>query len=208
MIKYIRKLYLEENNEFYSKLIIGMDFLEKISFKLNTKFKINIKSLPWYKNIIEIYVPKSFEFYELCKNDDFDFYKYSDIWMRESFVGYISQIEKFIKFFVKKSLNINENLSFYKSINKLDDILEKYKEKISIDWPLSVSEIKDNLHRWRKLQNKNKHDEENIDSNYFFEGENNNTLIEISSDILEYVSDGIFQIICPLLFLLTEILEN
>lgn len=194
MIKYTRMQYLQENNSFYSNLMLGIKILEEISFKLNTKFEIDIKALPWYKNIIEIHVPKAFEFYKLCKNDDFDFDKYSDIWMRESFVGYISQIEKFIKFFVKKSLNINENLSFDDSINKLDDILEQYKEKISRNWSLSVFEIKDNLHRWRKLQNRNKHDEKNIDSNYFFKGKNDHTLIAMPSDILEYVLDGVFEL--------------
>ena len=54
------------------------------------KFGFNIKSKPWYKNIIEIYIPKAYKFYNNCKDINFDIENYNNRWIRKDFKSFIS----------------------------------------------------------------------------------------------------------------------
>ena len=60
-----------ENVQYYSSLSIGLNFLKQISNEL-CMFNIDIRSKPWYENLMEIYVPKTFEFYNNCKKCNFN----------------------------------------------------------------------------------------------------------------------------------------
>lgn len=78
----------------------GFQHLESL-FKELKKFGINIKSKPWYKNIIEIYIPEAYKFYDNCKKTDFNIENYNNQWIRKDFKSFIYELEKFIIFFSK-----------------------------------------------------------------------------------------------------------
>ena len=53
-----RDEYIKENQEYINNLKNELIHLEALSNKL-IAYKIDIKQKPWYKNIMEIYVPKA-----------------------------------------------------------------------------------------------------------------------------------------------------
>lgn len=194
IVNFKRDEYIKENQEYINNLKNGLSHLEVFSNKLIT-YKIDIKQKPWYKNIIEIYVPKAQEYFEKCNDLNFDISKANDIWIRSEYKSFLSEVEKFTKFFIKQTLELDD-IKFYRSINELDNVVLKYKNLFSEDWAKEISNIKDNLHRWRNNYNENKHDEDKMDDSFYTE---NNIGFGLGNDILEYVSDFIYRILCPLL---------
>lgn len=206
MDKFFKDKYLEQNKEYYTHLIDGLKHLEILCIKL-IKYKINIKDKPWYKNIIKYYVPDAKKFYSNCNKEEFNIDDYNKQWMRTGFKSFLSEIEKFIKFITRNSLHIETN-TFNSEINNLKKIKDKYKMIFNDErLELQIDLIHDQLHHWRNIQNKNKHEEEHWDSNYYIT-DNHRTLIAGGNDILEYVSDSIYQIINPLLLILIIIFES
>ena len=89
MNNFLKQKYLAENDEYIERLNKGFQHLESL-FKELKKFGINIKSKPWYKNIIEIYIPKAYKFYNNCKDINFDIENYNNRWIRKDFKSFIS----------------------------------------------------------------------------------------------------------------------
>lgn len=179
-----RDQYIKENQEYINNLKNELIHLEVLSNKL-IAYKINIKQKPWYKNIMEIYVPKAQEYFEKCNDQNFDISKANDIWIRSEYKSFLSEVEKFIKFFIQQTLELN-NIKFYRSINELGNVVLKYKNLFSKDWENEILNIKDILHIWRGNYNENKHDEDKMDDCFYIE---NNIGFGLGNDILEYVSD-------------------
>ena len=198
-----RKDYLMENDQYYSNLNIGLNYLKQISNELCT-FNVDIRNKPWYKNLMEIYVPKTFEFYNNCKKCNFNIEKFNDIWIRSEYKSLLSEVEKFIKFIIKTIFKM-EDINFNRSINELENVVLKYKNLFNKNWENSILNIKDILHIWRNNYNENKHDEEKIDDSFYIQGKAG---ICIGNDILEYVSDFVYRIVCPLLESLLIIVKN
>jgi len=73
-----RDEYIKENQEYINNLNDGLIYLEEISKKL-IAYEIDVKHKPWYKNIIEIYVPKAQKYGERCNDPNFDISKANDI---------------------------------------------------------------------------------------------------------------------------------
>lgn len=203
--KNYRKEYLEENETFYKELDLGICHLNILINKLNN-FNINIISKSWYKNFIQIYLIDALEYYNNCKKDDFDICVSNNIWMRSSCKSFLSEVEKFIKFFVKTILNIdNKNINFCYAINKLDFIVQKYKNLFNDKgWELQIENIKNHLHKWRKNYNENKH-EDKMDDNIYIEQKKCNIL---ENDILQYMWTFVVQIMNPLLLTMLVIFDN
>ena len=199
----IRNDYLKENEQYLTNLKNGLNNLKEISNQL-LSYNINIETKPWYKNLVEIYIPKTFDFYNNCKNDNFDIDTANDIWMRIEYKSFLSEVEKFTKFIIKSILKV-EGINFNGAINKLENVILEYKSLFEPEWEPQILEIKTNLHRWRKNYNENKHDEEKMDDSFYIE---DRTLTSIGSDILEYISDFICYIVCPLLVTLLIITKN
>lgn len=189
-----RDEYIKENQEYINNLNDGLIYLEEISKKL-IAYEIDVKHKPWYKNIIEIYVPKAQKYGERCNDPNFDISKANDIWIRSEYKSFLSEVEKFIKFFIYETLG-PDNDNFSKAINEFDDVVSKYKERFDEGWESVLLEIKDNLHRWRRNYNENKHDKDKMDDSSYTK---NKTCTILGDDILEYVSDFIYRILCPLL---------
>lgn len=205
-----KKEYLLENDEYIERLNKGLQHLESL-FKELMKFEIDIKSKPWYKNIVEIYIPEAYKFYDNCKNTDFNIENYNNKWIRKDFKSFISELEKFIIFFSKIYQNKETSESFFRETNNI-------KNKLIVDfkclfepnddlWERDMINIHDQLHNWRNIQNKNKHEDEHLDSNYYID-KNKMSLTATGNDVLEYVSDSIWYIIKPLLSTLIVILKK
>lgn len=189
-----RDEYIKENQEYINNLNDGLIHLEEIYNKL-IAYKIDIKQKPWYKNVMEIYVPKAQEYFEKCNDPNFDISKANDIWIRSEYKSFLSEVEKFIKFFIYQTLEL-DNINFFGSINKLDNVVSRYKERFNQSWEIEILNIKDSLHRWRSNYNENKHEKDKIDDCFYIE---NKIGFVLGNDILEYVSDFIYRILCPLL---------
>ncbi|MEG1821123.1 MAG: hypothetical protein RR201_02645 [Malacoplasma sp.] len=204
MNKKIWSNWLSENEECITKLNIGIQLLETHKIELNQNFKIDISSKPWYKNIVEIYIPQAIEFYKKCKDDKFNIDEYNDKWMRGSFKSFISEIEKFNKFIIKTIFDIVPN-NFCGAINDLKKIIKDYKHLFVAcvgtqnAWEEEINQIIVVLDNWRNVQNKNKHEHEHLDNSYY---SNSKTAFIIDVDVLQYISDSIYQIINPLLLTL------
>lgn len=198
-----RENYLLENEQYFNNLKNGLNYLEEISNQLLI-YDIDIKTKPWYKNLIEIYIPKTFDFYNNCKNDNFDIEKANDVWIRSEYKSFLSEVERFTKFIVKSILKL-ENINFYRVINELTNVVKNYKNLFDKIWEDEILNIKDILHIWRGNQNENKHDEDKIDDNFYIE---KCIGFLIGNDILEFVSDFVWRIICPLLASLLIIIKN
>lgn len=190
----MRDKHIKEDQEYINNLNDGLIYLEEISNKLIT-CEINVKQKPWYKNIIEIYVPKAQKYGERCNAPNFDISKANDIWIRSEYKSFLSEVEKFIKFFIYETLGLDKD-NFSKAINEFNNVVSEYKERFNQDWESEMLEIKDNLHRWRINYNENKHDKDKMDDCSYIENE---TCTVLGDDILEYVSDFICKILCPLL---------
>ena len=67
--------------------------------------------------------------------------------------------------------------------------------------------IHEQLNNWRNIQNKNKHEDEHLDSNYYID-KNKMSLTATGNDVLEYVSDSIWLLINLLLRVIIVILNN
>ena len=67
--------------------------------------------------------------------------------------------------------------------------------------------IHEQLHNWRNIQNKNKHEDEHFDSNYFID-KNKMSLTTTPDDVLGYVSESIWHLINLLLRAIIVILNN
>lgn len=156
-----RDEYIKKNQEYINNLNDGLICLEEISNKLIT-YKIDVKQTPWYKNIIEIYVPKAQKYDERCNEQNFDIIKANDIWMRSEYKSFLSEVEKFIKFFIYQTLGLDD-ITFFRVINEFNNVVSKYKERFDEGWESVLLEIKDNLHRWRSNYNENKHDKDKMD---------------------------------------------
>lgn len=189
-----RDEYIKENQEYLNNLNDGLIYLEEIYNKL-IAYKIDIKQKPWYKNVMEIYVPKAQEYIERCNDPNFDISKTNDIWIRSEYKSFLSEVEKFISFFIYQTLGL-DNINFFRSINEFDNVVSRYKERFNQSWEIEILNIKDNLHRWRSNYNENKHDKDKIDDCFYIE---NKIGFFLGNDILEYVSDFIYRILCPLL---------
>lgn len=74
-------------------------------------------------------------------------------------------------------------------------------------WESTMISIHDQLHNWRNIQNKNKHEDEHLDSNYYID-KNKISLTVTGNDVLEYVSDSIWHIMNTLLRAIIVILNN
>ena len=199
----IRQNYLKDNEFGYENLNYSLKALDSLKEDL-IKLKINIEEKPWYKNILEIHVRNAIEFYNNCKKYDFDYEKENDKWIRNDFKSFMSEVEKFTKFIVKRILKINKNISFNDSINKLDDIIKKYKHYFNAEWTQDIKLIKWNLNIWRQKYNENKHDEEKEENNVLIK---KRTAFILDKDVLFYTSTFLFYMI-PLLVTLMVILIN
>lgn len=199
----IRQNYLKDNEFGYENLNYYLKELDSLKEDL-IKLKINIEEKPWYKNILEIHVRNAIEFYNNCKKYDFDYEKENDKWIRNDFKSFMSEVEKFTKFIIKTILKIDENIDFYKSINKLDDIIKKYKHYFNAEWTQDIKLIQWNLNIWRQKYNENKHDEEKKDNNVFIK---KTTAFILDTDVLFYTSTFLSYMI-PLLVTLMVILIN
>lgn len=191
-----REDLIKENEEFYSILNSASNNLSFFCLKLEEILKKDILNKPWYKNITEIYIDQANEYYKKCKIKDFDFIESDNMWMRRDFNNYVTNIEKFIKFFINESLSI-KGLKFSQAIELLSSVVKKFKvqfNNILPNWPSWIDIIKCNLHWYRKVQNKNKHEEDHMDSNYF-DDLKNKFLISIDSDVLSIVSKTLENII-------------
>ena len=189
-----RDEYIKENQEYINNLKNGLIYLEALSNELIV-YKIDIKQKPWYKNIMEIYVPKAQEYFEKCNDQNFDISKANDIWIRSEYKSFLSEVEKFIKFFIKQTLELNK-INFYRSINEIDNVVSKYKNLFIKDWEDEILNIKYILDKWRGNSNENKHDEEKMDDCFYIE---DNIGFGLGNDVLEFVSDFIYRILNPLL---------
>ena len=199
----IRQNYLKDNEFGYENLNYSLKALDSLKEDL-IKLKINIEEKPWYKNILEIHVRNAIEFYNNCKKYDFDYEKENDKWIRNDFKSFMSEVEKFTKFIVKRILKINKNISFNDSINKLDDIIKKYKHYFNAEWTQDIKLFKWNLNIWRQKYNENKHDEEKEENNVLIK---KRTAFILDKDVLFYTSTFLFYMI-PLLVTLMVILIN
>ena len=199
----IRQNYFKDNEFGYKNLNYSLKALDSLKEDL-IKLKINIEEKPWYKNILEIHVRNAIEFYNNCKKYDFDYKKENDEWIRNHFKSFMSEVEKFTKFIVKRILKINKNISFNDSINKLDDIINKYKNCFNKQWTQDIKLIQWNLNIWRQKYNENKHDEEKEDNNVFIK---KTTAFILDTDVLFYTSTFLSYMI-PLLVTLMVILIN
>lgn len=199
----IRKKYLKDNEFGYENLNYYLKELDSLKEDL-IKLKINIEEKPWYKNILEIHVRNAIEFYNNCKKYDFDYEKENDKWIRNDFKSFMSEVEKFTKFIVKRILKINKNISFNDSINKLDDIINKYKNCFNKQWTKDIKLIKWNLNIWRQKYNESKHNEEKEENNVLIK---KRTAFILDKDVLFYTSTFLFYMI-PLLVTLIVILIN
>lgn len=157
MNNFLKQKYLAENDEYIERLNKGFQHLESL-FKELIKFGINIKSKPWYKNIIEIYIPQAYKFYDNCKKTDFNIENYNNQWIRKDFKSFIYELEKFIIFFSKIYQNKETSESFFGETNNI-------KKKLIVDfkclfepnadlWESNMINIHDQLHNWRNIQNK------------------------------------------------------
>ena len=199
----IRKNYLKDNEFGYENLNYYLKELDSLKEDL-IKLKINIEEKPWYKNILEIHVRNAIEFYNNCKKYDFDYEKENDKWIRNDFKSFMSEVEKFTKFIVKRILKINKNISFNDSINKLDDIINKYKNCFNKQWTKDIKLIKWTLNIWRQKYNESKHNEEKEENNVLIK---KRTAFILDKDVLFYTSTFLFYMI-PLLVTLIVILIN
>lgn len=198
-----KKKYLLENEEYLNNLKEGLNQINQISKKLYV-FNINIANSPWYKNLIELYVPQAISFYCSCQTEDFYVKEKNDIWMRSSYKSFLSEVEKFIKFIIKCILNYDAK-SFNVAINDLNKIVLNYGKYLNNLYKEQIELIQSNLHIWRKNYNENKHDIDKLDDNFYIE---NGICVIIGDDVLEYVSNFIYEIICPLLNILLIIKES
>ena len=82
MNNFLKQKCLAKNVEYIERLNKGFQHLESL-FKELKKFGINIKSKPWYKNIIEIYIPQAYKFYDNCKKTDFNIENYNNQLIRK-----------------------------------------------------------------------------------------------------------------------------
>lgn len=198
--------YLMENEKYFADMSFCVEKLKIIFNKLSV-FNINIQSKQWFQNIFEIYVPEANFFYSNCKKDDFEIKKFNNLWMRRDFKSFLSEVEKFIKFTVRATLNVKSDIKFFRSINELDNIILKYKDLFNNKWIEQIKEIKQNLHSWRELYNENKHNEEKKDNSIFID-DKEKTISNLGNDVLEYVSDFVCNIMLPLLLTILKIKEN
>ncbi len=200
------KKMLDENEEFIKRLCLEIKKLEFISSELKEK-QINIENKPWYLNLLDIYVKQAFEFYRNCKKESYDVKKENRLWLRMHYNSFVSNIEKFMKFFIKQLFPVKK-LNFYNAINYLDEVVKEYSKLFSDQeelWIESIYEIKNNLHSWRSVQNKNKHDEEHMESNYY---DDEIKRIVIDEDPLVYVTDFITFVLNPLLRVLVVVVQS
>ena len=89
--------------------------------------ELTSQSKPWYKNIIEIYIPQAYKFYDNCKKTDFNIENYNNQWIRKDFKIFIYELEKFIIFFSKIYQNKETSESFFGKTNNI-------KKKLIVDF--------------------------------------------------------------------------
>ncbi len=198
-----KDMYMKENLEYIKNINEGLVHLENISNEL-IAYGIDITQKPWYRNIIDIYIPKSQEYFKKCNDPNFDISKANDIWIRSEYKSFVSEVEKFTKFFIQQTLGL-DGINFYRSINEFNNVISKYKDRFDENWKTEILNIKDVLDRWRSNYNENKHDIDKIDDCIFNE---NKGIFILGNDILEYVSDFIYRILCPLLATLLIIIKT
>ncbi len=202
-----KKSYLEENDEYVKHIEVGLKQIDKLS-NILLPYEINVKAQSWYKNIVELHLKDAYKFYEDCKRNDINIAKSNDIWIRKNFKSFMSEVEKFTKFFVKSCSEENAN-DFCKAIDSIKKVVNSNIDIFPCDIQMNetIECICNQLHHWRQVYNKNKHESDHMDNVYYFNN-NKDTLNIVGASVLEYVSDSIYQIIMPLLFILVQIKER
>lgn len=203
----MNKEYLIENENLIDAIKRGLTELLNIGNGL-LLFGIDIFTKPWYRNIMEIYVPQAFELYKISlEKPTEDIRKYNDIWMRSSFKSFLSEIEKFIKFTTSILLNSKPE-TFFSEINKLRTVAQKYKHVFGAkadSFEDYIDDVIRNLNYWRQTYNSNKHEYENLDSNHFIK---ERKMIVIDKDVLSYIHVAICIILVPMLISIAGIIDK